>query len=449
MLAKQINKGLALGDSSEVQDEGLVRAIGTGALGISIFNMVVGGGIFVLPGIVASLLGSAAILAYFVCSAAVGLIFLCYAEIGTRITRSGGSYAYVEEAFGPFAGFIASTLLWFGWAVLADAGITIAMTETIGIAFPILQEPLPRAAFIILLLAFLATVNIRGVRSGIRLYIFNTMAKLVPLLLLLIVGIFAIRPEYLVIDEWPSLSSVGAAAVVLFFAFAGAETALSASGEIKNPARTVPMGLLVGVTGILSLYVGLQAVSQGVLGPELANNTEAPLAAAATVVFGDWGSKLLLVGGVISIYATVSGDLLCTPRVIYAAARDDNLPAFLAKIHPQYKTPYIAIIVFASLICAFALTGTFKPLAVVASGSILMVYAGVCLAVIRLRLRDGMPAPGEFRLPLGLTIPVLACLFVAWLLWQMTASEAIGLGILLAAASFFYGVRTLLRRTAK
>src|SRR5210317_963681 len=106
--------------------------------------MVVGGGIFVLPGIVAALLGSAAIIAYFICSAAVGLIFLCYAEVGTRITRSGGSYAYVEEAFGPFAGFIASTLLWFGWAVLADAGITIAMTETIGIAFPILKEPLPR-----------------------------------------------------------------------------------------------------------------------------------------------------------------------------------------------------------------------------------------------------------------------------------------------------------------
>ena len=434
-------------ETSEVQEEGLVRAIGTGALGISIFNMVVGGGIFVLPGIVASLLGSAAIIAYFVCSAAVGLIFLCYAEIGTRITRSGGSYAYVEEAFGPFAGFIASTLLWFGWAVLADAGITIAMTETIGIAFPLLREPLPRALFIILLLAFLAAVNIRGVRSGVKLYIFNTMAKLVPLMLLLIAGLVAIRPEYLVITEWPSLSSIGAAAVVLFFAFAGAETALSASGEIRNPARTVPMGLLLGVTGILSLYVGLQAVSQGVLGPELANNTEAPLAAAATVVFGDWGARLLLVGGVISIYATVSGDLLCTPRVIFAAARDRNLPAFLARVHPTHKTPYMAILFFAALICAFALTGTFKPLAVVASGSILMVYAGVCLSVIRLRLRDGLPAAGEFRLPLGLTIPVLACVFVAWLLWQMTASEASSLLALLAAASLFYGVRAWLRRS--
>ena len=114
--------------TDEARDEGLVRAIGTGALGVSIFNVTVGGGIFIYPGLVAADLGSAAVIAYFICSAAVALVFLCYAEVGTRVTRSGGSYAYVEEAFGPFAGFIASTMLWFGWAVLSDAGITIAMT---------------------------------------------------------------------------------------------------------------------------------------------------------------------------------------------------------------------------------------------------------------------------------------------------------------------------------
>lgn len=432
--------------TDEARDEGLVRAIGTGALGVSIFNVTVGGGIFIYPGLVAADLGSAAVIAYFICSAAVALVFLCYAEVGTRVTRSGGSYAYVEEAFGPFAGFIASTMLWFGWAVLSDAGITIAMTETIGIAFPILREPLPRAIFIVSLLAFLAGVNVRGVRSGVRLYVFNTMAKLVPLLLLLIVGMFAIDPDNLVIREWPSVSSIGATAVLLFFAFAGAETGLSASGEVRDPARTVPLGLLVGITGILSLYVGLQTVSQGVLGPELANHTEAPLAAVAAQVFGDWGSKMLLVGGVISIYSTVSGDLLCTPRVIFAAARDKNLPTFLGRVHPRFKTPYVAIIFFAAVICGFALTGTFRPLAVVASGSILSVYAGVCLAVIRLRQRDGMPGDGEFRLPFGPTIPLLACVVIAWLLLQITAEEAKGLAALLGVATAFYGIRKLLRR---
>ncbi|MDH3224162.1 MAG: amino acid permease, partial [Gemmatimonadota bacterium] len=158
-----------MAESVGAGDEGLVRAIGTGALGLGIVNMVVGGGIFVLPGLVAAELGSAALIAYLVCAFAVGLVFLCFAEIGSRITSSGGSYAYVENAFGPFAGFMASTLLWLGWSVLADAAITIAMTETIATVFPLLNEPLPRAIFILSVLALIATINIRGVRSGVRL----------------------------------------------------------------------------------------------------------------------------------------------------------------------------------------------------------------------------------------------------------------------------------------
>ena len=103
--------------------------------------MVVGAGIFVLPGVIAAKLGSAAIIAYLICGVAITLIFLCYAEIGSRVTRSGGSYAYIEEAFGPFVGFISSMLLWFGWAVLSDAALTVAMINTLSIVVPELQEP--------------------------------------------------------------------------------------------------------------------------------------------------------------------------------------------------------------------------------------------------------------------------------------------------------------------
>ena len=117
------------------QDEGLVRAIGPAGLGINVINMTVGGGIFVLPGVMAAQLGPAALFAYFICGISVALVFLCYAEIGSRIARSGGSYAYVENAFGPFAGFITSILLWFGWAVLADAAITVAMVNTIAVRY--------------------------------------------------------------------------------------------------------------------------------------------------------------------------------------------------------------------------------------------------------------------------------------------------------------------------
>ena len=246
-----------MADSDSVQNEGLLRVIGTGAVALAVVNMVVGAGIFALPGIVAAELGSAAIIAYFICSVTVALIFLCYAEVGSRITRSGGSYAYIEEAFGPFVGFIASILYWFGWGILADAAITVIMVESLAILFPILEQTIPRAVFIVTLLAFLAAVNIRGVKAGVNLFIFNTLAKLVPLLLLLVVGLFAMNLDNLTIPEWPSASSLAAATVILFYAFTGAESALCTSGEIKNPAKTVPLGLLIGLCGILLLYVGL------------------------------------------------------------------------------------------------------------------------------------------------------------------------------------------------
>ena len=322
--------------------------------------MVVGAGIFVMPGLVAAVIGPAAILAYLICSVTVALVFLCFAEVGSRVSRSGGAYAYVEEAFGPFVGFIASILFWFGFSALADAAITVIMVDSIAIVVPILGESIPRAVFIIALLTFLATVNIRGVKAGVRLYIFNTLAKLVPLLLLVGAGLFVINIDYLAIPEWPSAASIGASTILLFYAFNGAESALNASGEIQNPSKTVPLGLLLGLGGILLLYVGLQTVAQGVLGPELANDTEAPLVAVATAVFGDWGGKMLIAGVVISIYSNLSGDMLGGPRVVFASSLDNNLPRFLGKVHPKYKTPHIAIVFFAVVIGVFALSGTFK-----------------------------------------------------------------------------------------
>jgi APA family basic amino acid/polyamine antiporter len=434
-------------DPGSVRNEGLVRVIGSGALGLGVVNMVVGAGIFVLPGRIAAELGSAAILAYIVCSVAVALIFLCFAEVGSRITRSGGAYAYIEDAFGPFAGFIASILFWFGYSALADAAITVAMVEAMTIAFPLLGESIPRAVFIIALFMFLTVVNIRGVKAGVRLYVFNTLAKLIPLLLLLGAGLFAINIENLAIPEWPSAQEFGAGAILLFFAFTGAECALNASGEIKNPSKTVPMGLLIGIVGLLVLYVGLQTVAQGVLGPELANNTEAPLAAVAVEVFGGWGGKMLLAGVVISIYGAISGDMLGAPRVIFASSLDDNLPKVLAKVHPKYKTPHVAVIFFAIVVCAFALSGTFRYLAVFATGSLLLIDLGVSLAVLRLRQRDGLPKTGEFRLPFGPLIPLLSCLTVGWLVMQVPAEEAISIAALISASVVVYAIRARVRRS--
>jgi amino acid transporter len=432
--------------SVQAEDEGLVRAIGTGALGANVVNMVVGGGIFVYPGIIAAMLGPAAILAYLTCSVIVSLVFLCFAEVGSRVSRSGGAYAYIREAFGPYAGFLASILFWFGWSVFADAALAVAMTDALSTVVPELARPVPRALFLVALFAFLAMVNLFGVKSGMRLYLFNTVAKLVPLLLLVAAGVFVINFDNLVIVEWPAAEDFGAAVLLLFYAFAGAETALSPSGEIKQPSKTIPRGLFLGIGGVLVLYVAIQTVAQGVLGPALAENAETPLTATAISVFGHWGGTLLLAGLVISIFGTLSGDLLTTPRVVFAAAREGQLPKLLARVHPKYQTPYVAIIFFAALGCAFALSGSFKQLLLVATGSILLIYLGVSLAVIRLRWRDGKPARGEFRLPGGATIPLLSSGVIIWLLTRMQGDEAVGVTALLGVATVIYLAQWLYRK---
>jgi amino acid transporter len=199
------------------------------------------------------------------------------------------------------------------------------------------------------------------------------------------------------------------------------------------------------MAALLALYIGLQTVSQGVLGPELANSTKAPLVAVATEVFGEWGGKMLIAGAVISIYGALSGDMLGGPRVIFASALDNNLPKFLGKVHPKYKTPHVAIIFFAIVIGVFALSGTFKYLAIVATGSLLLIDLGVSLAVLRLRQRDGMPKDGEFTLPFGPVIPLLSCAIVGWLLLQMPLDEAATVAALVGACVATYIIRLVIR----
>lgn len=433
-------------DNQNKSSEGLVRSIGPLALGVNVFNMVVGAGIFILPGVIASYLGPSAILAFIICAFIVGLIFLCYAEVGSRVKRSGGSYAYIEEAFGPFAGSVASILFWFGWAGVADAAILVAMVKTITILVPELASPVLQTLFMFGLLAFLVIINIRGVKSGVRLYIINTIGKFIPLALLIVVGVFYIDIDNLKINEWPSMEQIGASTLTLFFIFAGAECALNASGEIKNPEKTVPRGIFLGLSSILLLYIGLQSVAQGVLGAELANNKEAPLAAAAEVFLGSWGGNLLLAGAIISIFATLSGEILATPRIIFATAKDGNLPKFLAKIHPKYNTPYVAIIFYAFAILAIALSGSFKELAVLASGSIMLIYAGVSLATLKIRFRDGPPSEGQFKMPGKTIIPLLSCSLIAWMLLQLTFEEAMGIFTLICVAVAIYFVQKVLKK---
>src|SRR5881296_997427 len=171
----------------------LKRVIGVSVLAFSAFNNIVGSGIFGLPALVAALLGPAAILAYLVCAVLMGLVGLCFAEVGSRVASAGGLYAYARVPFGPVVGGIAGTLLWCANAVVPSAAIANFLTDTLAVSWPVLDGGAPRVLFLTSIYLVLATINIRGTRSGARVSVTSAVIKLTALVLLVIAGAFAIH----------------------------------------------------------------------------------------------------------------------------------------------------------------------------------------------------------------------------------------------------------------
>ena len=426
-------------------DEGLVRAIGVRALTLGVVNLIIGAGIFVLPAVVARRLGAAAIVAYLVCAVAMGLVLLCFAESGSRVARSGGVYGYVEVAFGPYAGFLVGNLLWFACGCLACASVANILVGTLAEVAPWIGQGAPRAGLLVLLYGGLAWANVRGVRTGSGVVQVVTVGKLAPLLLLIPAALFAMHPANFAWPGFPSLRRLGDTCLVLIYAFAGTETALIPGGEVRDPARTVPRAVL-GALGIATLlYLALQLTAQGVLGPDLAANDKAPLAMVAERALGAGGRFLVLAGAAISTFGYVSGDVLSSPRTLFGFARDGLLPAEVGAVHSRYRTPYIAIMIYAAITCLLAITGSFERLLILANVALMFVYLACCLATIELRRRAVRLDAPPFELPGGPLIPLLACGVVLWLLSNAEWRELLAVGKMLAVATILYVAAPLWR----
>lgn len=425
------------GRSRGAGDSSLIRAVGSWGLAAAIINITVGGGIFRLPAGVAATLGAAAPIAYLVCALAMGLIVLCFADAGSRVALTGGPYAYIEVALGPLVGFVCGVLLWAG-LTLALAAVTSFFADSVAALFPALASTIARATFMIVILVALAALNIRGVRDANRFNAVMTVAKLLPLALLVIGGAFAVRSSNVVWTQAPSFGSIGRASSLLIFAFLGVEAALVPSGEVRDPARTVPRSVLGAIAGIAVLYVSVQVVSQGILGASLAG-AKTPLADAAGVAFGGWGRTLILVGSSVSMFGYVSGMTLAVPRMLFAFARDGFLPGSLAIVHREFRTPHRAIAIQAALVAALAISGTFEWLAVIANGSVLLVYAACCVATVELRRRDVRAGGVPFRVPAAPLVPWLALAVIAALLAQLElkAWAAVLVAVIAAALVYF------------
>jgi amino acid transporter len=410
----------------------LLRVVGMWGLAASIVNITIGGGIFRLPAGVYARLGVASPLAYVVCALVMALVVMCFAEAGSRVSLTGGLYGYVEVAFGPLIGFVAGALLWAGMTA-ATAAVATFFGDAMGALIPSLSDPIMHAVVVVVVLMALAALNVSGVGNATRFNSIMTVAKLAPLAIIIVVGLFSLRPDRLAIGNAPPAADLARGSIFLLFAFLGVESALVPSGEVRTPTRTLPRAIALALAVVVAIYICIQVVTQSALGPAL-SNSKTPVADAGGILLGPSGRTLILVGSAISMFGYVSGMTLAVPRMLFAFGRDGFLFSRLAAVHPRFRTPHVAIVAQTAINILLATTGTFERLAIAANGSILIVYGLCALAVFILRRRNVHTTETPYVAPLGGVVPALAFGAILWLLLSLTRSEWLALAIITAGA---------------
>ncbi len=371
--------------------------------------------------------------------AAVTLLVLCFAEAASHFDEPGSGYIYTREAFGEIVGFEVGWMTWLA-RVASIASLSNGFAQALAFLWPVAMIGWTRAAVIALPLLLLTWINVVGVKSGARTAVVLTIAKIVPLLILVAVGLLAVQWDRIFPTPAPPTDRLGEAALLLLFAYAGFENTAAAAGEYENPRRDVPFALLTMIVVVTALYTAVQIVALGVL-PDLADKVEgAPLADAAVLLLGAGGGVLMTLGAAISIEGNVGNTMLAGPRYLYALAVDGYGPRALSRVHPRYRTPAAAIVTQAAVALALALSGSFVQLAMLSIIARLATYMGTAAAVPILRRKLGV-RESAFRLPGGPLIPILALLLcLAFLASAELANLLAGL-VALAIGLVIYALR--------
>ena len=400
----------------------LVRAIGRWSMVALAVNSILGSGIFGLPSVIARLVGSASPAAVLIAGAGMAVIIACYAEAASQFTETGGTYLYVRHAFGRFAGLQVGWLMLLSRLTACAAGVNLLVIY-LGEFWPAATQPLPRLAVITLFLGTLAAANYRGVGAGTRVSNTTVVAKLLALGLVCVAGVLylSVHPRVAAAPVVASVDGWLQAMLLLLFAYGGYEAALNPMGEARDPRRDAAFALFVALLILIALYALLQLIVVGVLAD--AAGSARPLADAARVLMGPAGAALISAGALISVYGYISANMLTVPRGIFALAERGEFPAWFAAVHQRFRTPHGSIVVFALLLWGFSQFASFSWNVTLSAVARLFFYAAVCLAVPVLRRMQ--PAAAAFRLPGGVSVPIVGVAICAVLLTRVDFSKSL------------------------
>ena len=428
------------------QSPTLRRSLGLATVVSLGINGVIGQGIFLLPGKAAGMMGPSAGVALLLGGVLCFLIALCFAEVSARFDGTGGAYLYTREAFGDFVGFEV------GWmtlcvGIISWAALSNGFTLVLGHFIPAVAEGWVRKAVALSVITLLTLVNWRGASSGASVVKFFTVAKMIPLLVFVLVGLFFVDGARFTPFAPQGTAPLAETTMLLLYAYAGFETLVVPAGEMANPQRNVPKALFIVMAIVTTVYMGVFGVAvatfDGIAGHEN------PVAAASAAFLGPVGGTLIAAGICLSVFGTNSGSALVNPRRFFAMAERGDLPAFLARVDPETGAPRAAIATTWALACALSLSGTFAELAVLGVLARFAQYIPTCIAVLVFRRRDETPHDG-FRIPGGPVIPLLTVALCVLLLANTDPTRLLkgGIALVVGVPLYFLARRNRARAAA-
>jgi len=421
----------------------ILRGIGRWDLVALMVNITIGSGILGLPAKLFALTDVYSVVALVLCALLVAIVAICFAEVGSRFTHTGGPYLFTRTAFGATPGFIVGWLYWVS-RVLTFATICNLLVVYLARMAPALQGPAARVVIISVVVVAIWLVNLVGIRQATIVSNGLTTLKVTLLLVFGVIGILTVRAWPAAPATLPPAADFSDAMLLGIFAFVGFEAALVAAGETRNPRRDVPFAVALSLLIVLILYAGVQIVCIAAV-PALATST-APFADAAVVLWGPTGEHVITLGAVVIMLGSLNSGFLATSRLPFAFAEQGDMPAVLARVHPKFRTPHVAILASAVLVWLATVASSFLSAITLATSTRMVVYIAGCLALITLRRRADAPAAG-FVAPLGPAVAVLSSVLCFALLANASSRELIQLAIAaIVGALLLVGVRALSKR---
>ena len=417
------------------------RALGLMACTALVVGNMIGSGIFLLPASLAAF-GPIALGGWLLTSAGALILAIIFGRLSRLVSKTGGPYAYTQEGYGEFAGFL---IAWGYWIALwtGNAGVAVALAGYVGFLVPEIAASQSYSLAVALGAIWLLTlVNIRGVKEAGVIQVVTTVLKLLPLVLIGTLGFFWVDMDNftpLNVSGQSNLSAISAAAALTLWAYLGLESATVPSGAVINPEKTIPRATIIGVLIAAAVYIAVTTVAIGVLPSATLAASSAPLADVAEHMWGSIWGVLIAIGAVIATFGTLNGFTLLTGQVPYGAAQDRVFPASMGRLS-RFGTPANAL-VFSNLLASIlvimnfsqGLVGAFNSIILLAVMSSLLPYALCAFAELMIRLKGKQGLQGMALFKVGL-LGSLGFIYSGWALYG-SGAETVFLGTLLIVSA--------------